>query len=243
LTAHGRYGYSRLHRSLEIAGIALFLGVLLYLSVRIALTVTGSNQLGLVLACLAIGFLGADFISGMVHWVGDTLWDVSTPVIGKHFIRPFREHHIDPKAITHHDFYETNGNNCIASMPVLGAVAPVMPAEPGWSFYICSVVVFTSWFVFWTNQFHKWAHADHPPRIARLLQRWGVILTPTHHDIHHAAPHDKYYCITVGWMNPVLSRLRFFRALEHLVGWAYPSLLHLEERARPVPVLPREPQR
>jgi plasmanylethanolamine desaturase len=212
----------------------LFLSVLLYLTVKIALTVRGTAELGVVLTCLMLGFLGADLVSGFVHWAGDTLGDVNTPIVGKHFIGPFREHHADPKAITRHDFCETNGNNCIASMPVLGAVAPVMPAEAGWSLYLCAVVVFTSWFVFWTNQFHKWAHADRPPRFARVLQRWGVILNPTHHDIHHAAPHDKYYCITVGWMNPVLSKLRFFRALEHMIGWIYPSLLHIEERARAV---------
>ena len=70
------------------------------------------------------GLLAADLVSGMVHWAGDTLCDEDTPVLGRHFIRPFREHHVDPKAITRHDFIETNGNNCIASMPVLGAVAP-----------------------------------------------------------------------------------------------------------------------
>jgi plasmanylethanolamine desaturase len=234
LRAHGPYGYSRGHRLLEIAAIGLFLGTLTFIGVRIALAVKGTGELFMVATCAGIGLLVADLVSGMAHWAGDTLMREDTPVVGPHFIRPFREHHTDPKAITRHDFTETNGNNCIASMPMLGAVAPVMPADTGLGFYACALVFFTSVFLFGTNQFHKWAHADQVPRLARFLQRWGLILPPSHHGVHHAAPHDKYYCITVGWMNPILHWLRFFRALEWSIGLVWPRLLHLEGRSAPV---------
>jgi hypothetical protein len=231
-TAHNPPGYSRAHRWLEIGGIVVFLGLLSYLSVRIGLGVKGFVGGLWVLVCAVGGLLLADFISGLVHWGGDTLLTVNAPVLGRHFIQPFRHHHVDPKAITRHDFIETNGNNCLISVPVLGLVAPTMPEQAGFGFYICTVVIFMVWFVFGTNQFHKWAHADNPPRVARLLQRWGVILVPTHHDIHHAAPHDTHYCITVGWMNPLLAQLRFFRRLEGFIARNWPSILHIEERGR-----------
>jgi ubiquitin-conjugating enzyme E2 variant len=236
LTANRGYSYSRGHRLLEIAGIGSFLGLMMYLSARIALATTqaGGQAWWWVAVCVMAGLLLCDFITGMVHWAGDTIGGEDMPVFGAHFIKPFREHHTDPKAITRHDFIETNGNNCLISLPVIGVITPAMPFEAASSnFYLYSVVVFASWFGFWTNQFHKWAHADRPPRIALLLQRWGLILRPTHHDIHHAHPHDKYYCITVGWMNPVLSWFRFFRMLEWVVGVVRPSLLHLGERSGP----------
>jgi hypothetical protein len=223
---------------MEIVGITLFFGMLLFLGARISLTVKGPDW-WMVGLCAGVGFLMADFVSGLAHWAGDTIGDVDMPFLGKRFIKPFRDHHVDPKAITRHDFVETNGNNCLASFPVVGAVAPVMPLEAGMGFYCCTVLVFTSWFLFWANQFHKWAHADRPPRFARFLQRWHLILPPTHHDIHHATPHDKYYCITVGWLNPVLSWLRFFRVLEWTIALVRPKLLYLAERApapEPAPV-------
>jgi plasmanylethanolamine desaturase len=204
-----------------------------YLCARIALSVQGPDW-WMVGLCVAVGFLAADFVSGLVHWAGDTIGDTETPLVGKHFIKPFREHHVDAKAITRHDFVETNGNNCIASLPLLGAVAPILPDQPGVGFYGCSIVVFTSGFLFLANQFHKWAHADRPPPFARFLQRWHLILPPTHHNVHHASPHDKYYCITVGWLNPVLSWTRFFRVLEWAIALVRPKLLHLAERSSTV---------
>jgi len=73
--------------------------------------------------------------------------------------------------------------------------------------------------IFGTNQFHKWAHMDEPPRYARMLQKASLILPPEHHAVHHTAPYAKYYCITVGWMNEALFRLRFFQTLEKTIGW------------------------
>jgi hypothetical protein len=64
----------------------------------------------------------------------------------------------------------------------------------------------------------------------RWLQRARIILSPQHHNIHHAAPHDKYYCITVGWMNPLLTRIKFFRLCEALMARVCPAMLHLAER-------------
>lgn len=223
-------GYSRSHRAVEIASILLVFAGLGVLAIRIARTV--STPAGWIcLGAVALsGYLMADFISGFVHWAGDTLGDENTPVLGKNFVTPFRYHHVDPKDIARHDFIETNGNNCIVVLLPLAAAYLLMPSDTGFLFFACALMAFLALFVVATNQFHKWAHTDNPPRFAQALQRWGLILSKPHHDIHHAAPHDKHYCITVGWMNPLLNRIRFFRNAEALVGAFRPNWLHMDER-------------
>jgi hypothetical protein len=176
------------------------------------------------------GYLIADFISGLVHWAGDTIGDESTPFLGKNFVTPFRYHHVDPKDITRHDFIETNGNNCIVVVTPLASAYLLLPRETTFGFFCATLMGFIALFIVATNQFHKWAHTDEPPRFAAWLQRWGLILSTDHHDVHHAQPHDQQYCITVGWMNPLLNRVRFFRAVEAVIAAVRPDWLHLEER-------------
>jgi plasmanylethanolamine desaturase len=211
------------HRALEISSIGFVFLALGLLAVRIGRVAWDSHGMWGLLTAGLTGYLLADFISGFVHWAGDTIGDAETPIFGPNFVTPFRYHHVDPKEITRHDFIETNGNNCIVVTPVLGLLLLVTPRSPGWFLFACTVVTFTCWFVFCTNQFRKWAHADRPAAWVRALQQAGFILSPEHHAIHHASPQNKAYCITVGWMNPLLDRMGFFRACEAAIRWVLPG--------------------
>jgi len=232
-TAPPSPSYGRGHRALEIAGIAFAFGSLIWIGYRIAATADSAGAwIGIALAALA-GYIVSDILSGVVHWAGDTVGDETTPIFGPNFVRPFRFHHVDPEDITRHDFVETNGNNCIVAAPVLALVLFLLPHTTGPLFYTCVVIACTALFVFCTNQFHKWAHTKNPAGWVRLLQRAHLILSPEHHVVHHTAPRDKYYCITVGWMNPVLDKIRFFRFMEAIFTRIDPKSLRPDPADRP----------
>ena len=157
----------------------------------------------------------SDFGSGVVHFLFDRFFTTDTPLLGKNFVAPFRTHHSDPKGITRHGFIETNGNNCLAAGPFLIAFA-IIPFDysVGWQLFIVATLVFGAIGTFATNQFHKWAHDQHPPEWVAWLQEKHLILPRDHHQIHHTHPYNTHYCITTGWLNQILLKIRFWSFLE-----------------------------
>src|SRR3954467_9520930 len=210
-----RQGYSPAVRKFEIASIAAYAVVMAWLVAHLA--PRALDKAFLAMSALMLGFVAADFVSGFVHWAADTWGAPEWPVVGKALIRPFREHHVDQKEITRHDFIETNGNNCFISVPA-AVVAALLPVHGAIGLFAGVTIFSLCLAILGTNQFHKWAHMDAPPRAVRLLQRAGLVLPPEHHVVHHTAPYAKYYCITVGWLNEALFRLRFFQTLEKLIS-------------------------
>jgi ubiquitin-conjugating enzyme E2 variant len=209
-----RKGYSPSVRRFEIASIAGFAVVMVWLVARIARHVAAAPFLAA--AAFLLGFISADFVSGVVHWAADTWGTPEWPLIGQALIRPFREHHVDQREITRHDFIETNGNNCFVSIAP-AAVAALLPQRGPASLFFSTLMFSLVLWVLFTNQFHKWAHFDQPPAGIAWLQRMNLILPRDHHSLHHTAPYAKYYCITVGWLNEPLHRLRFFQGLERII--------------------------
>ena len=209
--------YDAGQRRRHVLAVFAFLTLAAAATYRIGLEVPHLSLWGLA-AVLILSWLAADFVSGFVHWMGDTWGSPDMPVLGPGFVRPFREHHVDPMAITRHDWIQTNGNNCLVSLPLLPPIAltPLPAASTGWTLASLFILTLTLW-VFATNQIHSWAHDDNPPQWVRLLQRTPFILSPAHHAVHHAAPYDKYYCITSGILNAPLQRVGFFRRTEALV--------------------------
>lgn len=220
MSAQGTFTVWRLVEAAGIAAFMVMLGLLGY-EVWGALGVHTGQAAWIVPGAIFAAILVSDFVSGIFHFLADNFGDETTPVFGPNVIGPFREHHVLPKAMTEHGFVETNGNNCLICLPAQAAVYVFLPAaaSPLHAFAVLFLALFFVG-IFLTNQFHKWSHVDEPPAAVALLQRLRLILDPVQHDVHHTPPFDRYYCITTGWLNPVLDKLRFFARLEALLRWA-----------------------
>lgn len=215
---------SRGHYMLELFGIGTFFVLALFMGADVYRGIESFGYLWLLPVLAVLGYLAADLISGFVHFLADNFGSSETPVIGPGFISGFREHHVDPKGITTHDFIDTNGNNSLVSLPPMLLVWLIVPIETtviGCLFAAFFLLICLA--VFLTNQFHKWAHMEDPPYPATWLQRRGLILSKEHHNVHHASPYDTYYCITVGFWNPLLDRTRFFERVERLLRRLIPG--------------------
>jgi ubiquitin-conjugating enzyme E2 variant len=200
----------------EIATVPVFVALLAGHADRTLDAVNGPHGLAIVLIAAIAAVLFTDLASGVVHWWCDTFFDERTPVIGPAVIFPFREHHRDPLAITRRGFFQVNHSNCLVMLPLLAAAW-----WWAWPSSDAPVAIFGAAFllvlapaVSMTNQIHQWAHAPAVPRAVRWAQGRHLLLDPRRHEHHHTPEAAAAYCITTGWLNPLVDRLGILPAIE-----------------------------
>jgi len=204
----GTYDYPVSHRVVELVAASTLLGFGLPWAASVwrgASERISAATVPLLLLVLTAAYAAADLASGTVHHLLDNHGSPDTPVIGQKFVKPFRDHHVDPLAMTHGDFIAVNADNMLVTLPVVITAAVLGDARnhPYLHLFALGLVVG----VVLTNQIHKWAHLGEVPRTVRWLQHRGVILSPRHHAVHHSPPYDANYCITWGVVDVVLNRV------------------------------------
>lgn len=176
------------------------------------------EMLWLVALAIPIALVLGDFTGGLVHWIADTYFSEHTPVLGQALIKPFRLHHSYPRDICTHNLISIVGNVCILAVPVLAFCLYLLwISDHGLIAFAILCTALMAAATVGTNIFHKWAHQEEPSGGVRWLQRMRLVLEPQHHQLHHTEPFNKHYCITNGWLNPLLNKIRFFRTLEALL--------------------------
>ena len=193
---------------------------------RLLESVEGSEAVAALAGGLVVGYLLADLISGVAHWVGDRFFDETTPYVGRNFIAPFRRHHVAPREMVEHGLVELVGNTAILALPPIALAHHTLRPDSPPLLFMSGLLLSSLVGSVCTNLIHRWAHMQRPPRAARWLQRSGLILSHERHARHHRRPFDRSYCITTGWLNAPMDRLGIWTALERLIGRAEPEDAH-----------------
>lgn len=204
------------HIVVDWLGLSSFTAMSSVVGVRIVEAVSGWAHAWFWPVAIGLGYLLADFGSGVVHWAGDRYGNAKTPFFGPALIGPFRNHHSDPRDICRHGLLELLGNSGLVVLPFLLVAArvahwPLFGATTAGILLIACVAAVA------TNLFHRWAHLDRIPGLIRWLQSVRLVLPPEEHERHHSGARDRAYCITTGWMNPLLEKIDFWNRMEKLI--------------------------
>ena len=167
---------------------------------------------------VVVAVILADFLSGLAHWLEDSYFTPSTPLLGQTIAKNVL-HHLQPAYFVSNAWYVTIRSSLVCAA-LVGAPLLAWGRLSWWVGLALVMAVFS-------NQVHKWAHmpAACVPGSVQLLQRWGILQTVTHHAAHHMGRKDRRYCVVTNVLNPVLDASRFWRMSEaaiHVVSGCWP---------------------
>lgn len=155
------------------------------------------------------GWLLADFVGGVLHYVEDR--QLLPAFLDRHVGLPNRLHHSDPQGVTRDpNFLRRNSTTVAAAAPAI--VLMYLATGPTALWLAASAGGLMSYEV------HRWAHAPRlAPRWAVVLQDVGLFQSPKHHAAHHRPPQDRAYCILSDWLNPLLDATGFWTRADRLL--------------------------
>ncbi|HEX7375740.1 MAG TPA: fatty acid desaturase CarF family protein [Pirellulales bacterium] len=140
----------------------------------------------LTLFGILIGYLAADLFVGLYHLFTDRGWNVPQQV------KAFREHHDGTVVFDLKPVY--------FALPVV-AIGLFLKFPAVVSFAACCGV---------SELTHYAAHYPNKSRLARLLQRAGLILNPAAHASHHDGVFGHSFCVFSGWTNAAVDLIARF---------------------------------
>jgi ubiquitin-conjugating enzyme E2 variant len=147
---------------------------------------------------LILGYLAADFGTGVFHFIEDNFFDENTPLIGD-IIRDNRKHHDQPTEMLRYNYFQTTRVLFFVTLPLLI-----------WFIWSPSVFIGTVWLAsLHANQIHKLNHLPQKDRPGwfRVLQTCRLV--QTQHFKHHQS-FDSHYCVLTDLLNPILDGSKFW---------------------------------
>jgi len=165
---------------------------------------------------LLVGYLIADFASGLVHWGMDTWFDET--VLGR-AVAIAREHHTHPQHILAYGFLEhaTLGSAPSAVFIGLAALVTASCTISPISYFFMIIWLIMSTCLFFGTSFHNLGHRRPRSAFTRIAQKMHLVISPEHHWVHHRDGQIIRYCVINGWANYLCDGLHVWRGLERFV--------------------------
>lgn len=158
-----------------------------------------------------LGWMLADFLSGIFHWIQDRLIPEDMPFFGAYLAAHARLHHVKPLAFTEGSFLYRNG----ATYVLAGIISAPLVLVFGPSVFLASLTIGGAV----STQIHLWSHRpSEAPTIIQLLQETGLVQSAKQHSRHHRPPMTSHYCLLTDILNPILEQVNFWTAIERLMS-------------------------
>lgn len=155
---------------------------------------------------LIAGWLIADLLSGVLHWLEDgVLWQ-SMPILGPHVVRPNRVHHVDPMAFTHTPFFARNSTTWLPALAIAAAWLWLCGFSIVWLGALAGGLL--------ANEVHVRTHRQGNGAWYLVLQEIGIVQSRRQHAQHHRGAMDGRYCVLTDWLNPILDALGVWASIE-----------------------------
>ncbi|MEM7328298.1 MAG: fatty acid desaturase CarF family protein [Pseudomonadota bacterium] len=168
------------------------------------------QSLGSFVIQIGLGWLAADFASGVFHWAEDRYGSPRWPVFGG-AIRDTIRHHRRPTSMLKKSVIKRSWR-----VFVIAAFGFAVFAAFGWLNPFTIALVTGAGLA---NEIHAAAHNSPQAngRCVAWLQSVGVIQSHAHHAAHHRGLKNVNYCTVTNWLNPILERVRVWRRLETII--------------------------
>lgn len=157
------------------------------------------------------GYLLADFIMGIYHWIKDTYFSPFTPLIGQKLIWGSRLHHIRPRYVIEFSDWALFSSSAKWTLMWMGPLFYFTGFTPFMVSLFLTIAL--------NDVVHKYSHMyDYErPGWATFLQKIYLFQSHDEHHMHHISPHEIHYCPITPFLNIFLEPVDFWRRLENWI--------------------------
>lgn len=199
------YHAHELYQKIGLLVSILVIGLQAITSIHMIYALQGTELITLIIPFLC-AYVLTDFINGLTHMIMDNNSHYSS-IVGP-LIAAFHMHHLKPKYTDKHVlkvyFYESGTKFWLVGyLAILAILQHTIHLPAQLNFGLVSIGILSSI----AEVSHFWCHnASHHNSMILFLQKAKVLLSKSHHRIHHAVD-NKNYAFLNGMTDPLLNMI------------------------------------